>query len=162
MNLLKNLTLKKVKEKKDNYFDFYLNSEIKELKNLISELSTVRRQNQRDLREKINSSIMKELSEIEYKYNGFLRDLNNHKLKPIISSDNLEQIELMEEKKKSLRRDFESIYINFKRTAMSFEDIPMKMILKRMREVFDFNTQHMKIQQGFRYYDSTTMTIRYI
>ena len=35
-------------------------------------------------------------------------------------------------------------------------------IEKRMREAFDFNTQQMKIQQGFRYYDSTTMTIRYI
>ena len=74
----------------------------------------------------------------------------------------------MLEKKKSLRKDFEKIYINFKRTAPGMSDVPMKKILKMMYLAFDFNGQlylsgkTSKKSNFQRYYDSTSMQIKYI
>ena len=51
----------------------------------------------------------------------------------------------MTEKKKSLRQEFEKIYINFKHTAIHLEDIPMNNILKRMRKAFKFESKQTHI-----------------
>ena len=162
MSLIKKLTNKIKENKNENYMDFFLNDQIKNLKLSIKNLSTTRRQDQKKDRDKIVALILKQLDEIKNLYKGFLRDLNNLNQRENMSVNTIETMNLMTEKKKSLRKDFERIYINFKKTAMGLEDVPMKMILKRMREAFNFNTQQMEIQHGFRYYDSTTMSIRYI
>lgn len=175
MNLLKKLTLTKKEQKKENYFNFYLNSQISNLKNLIKDLSSLRRRDQKALRENKVYEILKELNNISYLYNGFLKDLSKFELMKknnssrFISPDCEEKIVLMNEKKKSLRQDFESVYISFKRTAMGLEDVPMKEILNRMREVFDFDgtsyTEN-KIYDNNKpeqtYYKSTNMQTRYI
>ena len=64
--------------------------------------------------------------------------------------------------KNLLRQDFETIYRNFKSMAKSFEDIPMKDILKHMRDCFNFNTdnENKTNNKPMRYYDSITMTMR--
>lgn len=70
--------------------------------------------------------------------------------------------------KNELRKDFETIYRNFKNLAKGFDDIPMKEILKLMREVFDFEgtkqyEESEYVQKRYlanRYWDSTSMTFR--
>lgn len=173
MNLLKKLTQTKKEQKKDNYFDFFLNSQISNLKSLISDLSTLRRNDQTKLREQKVYQILKELKDISDLYGTFIFCLKNYenqeKHGPI---DNLAELEekilFMQEKKKSLRKDFESVYKNFKRTAMGLEDIPMKSILKKMYTAFDFdgkkysNPNNTQNENHHPYYDANTMQIRNI
>ncbi len=167
MSLIKKLTTKIKGEKKENYFDFFLNAQNAELKLLINELSTLRRRDQKKSREDIVALILKKLSEIDRLYSGFLRDLNNLKLRTNKNEKSDEVLNLMIDKRKSLRKDFENIYINFKRTAMGFEDIPMKTILKKMQSAFDFDGEKYSNKNIIledhlqKYYDSTTMQIRY-
>ena len=173
MNLLTKLTIRKKEKDKENYFDFYLNAELRNLKHYIYELSTLRRKDQKYLREEISNKIIKELNKISKLYAGFIEDLKKFKnTKNNISKDELkdfeERLELMLEKKKSLRKDFEKIYINFKRTALGMSDVPMKKILKMMYLAFDFNSQlylsekTSKESNFQRYYDSISMQIKYI
>ena len=136
MNLLKRLSDKKKTEKIENYFDFYLNSQISTLNKLITNLSTLRRKDQKMLRTETIQAIIKELEHIDTLYSAFLQDLN--KIKTNFTNDNAEKIFLMEQKKKSLRQDFEAVYSAFKRTAIGLEDIPMKSVLKKMLIAFKF------------------------
>ena len=138
MNLLNKLSNKKKSEKIENYFDFYLNSQISNMKILISNLSTLRRRDQKRLRIETIRLILIELDRIDYLYCAFINDLNKSKIN---NPSNQTQIFLMEQKKKSLRQDFESLYKSFKRTALGLEDIPMKSILRKMLLVFQFNEQ---------------------
>lgn len=153
MNLLQKLTSYKKENKIDNYFDFFLNSQIKNLKNHIHDLSQLRRKDQKKLREEKVKLIFKELYQIEPLYNAFNKDLSNFiKMKnENISTypDINEKIFLMSEKKKSLHNEFEKIYINFKHMAIHMEDIPFNEIKKKMLKAFklDGKPYHYFIEQ---------------
>ena len=75
MNLLNKLSNKKKSEKIENYFDFYLNSQISNMKILISNLSTLRRRDQKRLRIETIRLILIELDRIDYLYCAFIFDL---------------------------------------------------------------------------------------
>ncbi len=145
MSLLQKITARKTEDKTDNYFDFYLKAQITNLKNQIYDLSLLRRKDQKNLRIEKAEFILKELSDIEKLYISFNRDLLKFKIlqnKKIEQSEDLEErIFLMTEKKQSLRKEFEKIYINFKHMATGFDDIPTKTILSKMRKTFDFDNK---------------------
>ena len=166
MGLIKNLAIKFKEEKKENYVNFFLNEQTKDLKLLIKELSSLRRRDQKKSRENKVYLILKKLSEIDRLYSGFIRDLNNLKTKANNNEKTHELLIFMIEKRKSLRKEFESIYINFKHTAMGLEDVPMKNILKKMQSCFGFDGEKYSDKDlknhSLKYYDSTTMQIRFI
>ncbi len=69
--------------------------------------------------------------------------------------------------KAEIRKEFESLYSNFKKLAKNFDDIPMKSILSQMRETFDFNSkkqnenyEYIFKTYHFRYFDSTVGKLR--
>lgn len=153
MNLLQRLTSHKKENKIDNYFDFFLNSQIENLKNHIYDLSQLRRKDQKKLREEKIRLIFKELHQIESLYNAFNQDLSHFKK---MKNENVtthldinEKIFLMSEKKKSLHNEFEKIYINFKHTAIHMEDVPFNEIKKKMLTAFklDGKPNHYFIEQ---------------
>ena len=162
MSLIKKLTSKKKEEKRENYFNFFLNEQNSELKKLIKELSIFRRRDQKKHREKVINLILKKLTEIENLYKGFLGDLSNLNQKNTKTKNSGEVAEFMDEKKKSLRCEFESIYINFKKTAMGLEDVPMKMILKKMQSAFNFDGKihNQAYQHPHKYYGTNTDSLR--
>jgi DNA repair exonuclease SbcCD nuclease subunit len=147
MNLLKKLTSKKTV--KENYFNFYLNDQISNLKLHILDLSNCRRKDQKNLRIEKVKQIFRLLDNIESLYLAYLKELANIKAikqnNLAITEDTEEKIIFMTEKKKSLRQEFEKIYINFKHTAIHLEDIPMNNMLKRMRKAFNFESKQTHI-----------------
>ena len=107
------------------------------------------------------------LDEFEYNYIDLchLLKLNpDIQLIPKISK----KVEFAINTKNEIKKEFENIYRNFKNMAKKFDDIPMKEILKLMREVFDFegtkqNEESEYVQKKYlanRYWDSTSMTFR--
>ena len=139
-----------------------------------SVLSKTRRKNEAHEREKIVlhlkrilSYIENGLDEFEYNYIDLchLLKLNpDIQLIPKISK----KVEFAINTKNEIKKEFENIYRNFKNMAKKFDDIPMKEILKLMREVFDFegtkqNEESEYVQKKYlanRYWDSTSMTFR--
>ena len=162
MNLFKVLISRKIEEKKENYFDFYLNPQIEKLKNLIIKLSTFRRKDQKNFRIEISCKIFKSLDEIEDMYSRYLKDLRNIKLKSLQTKTSSETAILLEEKNKSLRKDFENIYNNFKRTATGLDDVPMKTILKKMHRAFNFDGRTLNVKIQTKYYDANNEEIKNI
>ncbi len=79
-----------------------------------------------------------------------------------------EQVSYALSTKSELKKQFGIIYKNFQNMAKKLDDIPMKEILKRMREVFDFGgtkqyEEFEYVQKKYlanRYWDSTSMTFR--
>lgn len=137
-------------------------------------LSKTRRKNQVNERKELVEHLFRILDYFESSYTTYIYDLydlchylkNNPSINPTKKASN--KILLAINTKQQLRKEFETIYTTFKNMAKKLDDIPMKEILKRMREVFDFNSTKTNEElkyveekyQPIRYYDSTTMTIR--
>lgn len=139
-----------------------------------SALSKTRKKNQKHEREKIVWHLIRILSYLENSLDEFEYDYIDlcHllKLNPNLQLTHKvsKKVEFAISTKNELRKEFETIYKNFKNMAKKFDDIPMKEILKLMREVFDFegtkqNEESEYVQKKYlanRYWDSTSMTFR--
>ena len=118
---------------------------INKTKEILTRLSNTRRKNQKEEREDIINSLFTILSYTESKYEDYLFELydlctlllDNPDMN--ITAKNRKQLIFAINTKIQIRKDFETIYKNFKNMAKGFDDIPMKEILKRMREVFKFD-----------------------
>lgn len=143
---------------------------INKLKELMTTLSKTRKKNQAREREIISEHFFQVLKYISDCYLEYLSDLEYlHdlysllKTKPELElSQKVQQkVDLAFNSKVKIRKEFENIYINFKSLAKNFDNIPMKAILSKMREVFGFeNNQKQSPSRIRKYYDSTTMTFR--
>ena len=158
--------------------DDYKSLEVKlnKWREVSSILSQTRRKNQADERKELVEHLFRILDYFETSYTTYLYDLydlccylkNNPNINPTKKVSN--KLLLAINTKMQLRKELETIYRNFKSMAKKLDDIPLKEILKRMREVFDFNSTKTNEEskyveekyQPIRYYDSTTMTIRII
>ena len=112
------------------------------LKEILTQLSFARRKNQKEEREDIINSLFSILTYTESKYEEYLFELydlctlllDNPEMN--LTPKNSRQLKFAINTKIELRKEFEIIYRNFKNMAKKFDDIPMKEILKKMREVF--------------------------
>ncbi len=181
MNLIDKLTKKSndnnlINSYCDYIFDDYESMKIKinKLKEILSTLSETRKKNLSQEREELVDDLFRALDYIESGNEDYLYDY--HDLKKLLKNNSnmklkektLLNIQKAFQTKNLIKHDFEIIYKNFKNIAKGFEDIPMKRILKGMREAFDFynvadlNEKKFVQSKHFKYYDSTTMQIRHI
>ena len=146
---------------------------IERLRELISELSQTRRKNQANERLEIVEAIFRILDYIDDEHFEYLYDLNElcflleRKPNICLSQKNATTLNLLLASKIEIRKEFEKLYVNFKKLAKNFDDVPMKSILSRMRETFDFDSkqqnekfEHIFKTYHFRYFDSTVGKLR--
>ncbi len=147
-----------------------LDLKINELKDLMNTLSKTRRKDQAREREIISEHFFQVLQCISDSYLEYLSTLEYlHDLHSILKtkpelelSQKVQQkIDLALSSKVIIRKEFENLYRNFRNMAKNFDDIPMKAISSKMREVFGFENNPQHSQSRIRkYYDSTTMTFK--
>ena len=146
---------------------------INKLKGNISTLAQTRRKKQASERQIITENMFRYLGYIEDMYFEYLYDLNdlylllkrNSEIR--LTQKTRQKVELAINSRIQIRKEFENIYSAFKNMAKSFDDIPMKAILSKMRETFDFDSQKQKenheyIDKHYRpkYYDANSGKIR--
>ena len=142
---------------------------LNKLKEILTTLSQTRRKNQTEDRNELINHFLRVLEYIKNNLESYNYDLNDlcyilklnpnlnltHKNSKIVLSAINSKIEM--------RKDFETIYSNFKSTAKKFDDIPMNYVLKQMREIFGFNNTKTQSESSLqKYYDSTSMKIKHI
>lgn len=181
MRLFKKMTkILKDNDLAESYADYVIDDykcleiKINKLREIMSNLSKSRRKDQASERKELIEGVYRILSYIENSFDEFeynYIDLCHLlKLNPDLQLTHKvsKKVEFAISTKNELRKDFETIYRNFKNLAKGFDDIPMKEILKLMREVFDFggtkqNEESEYVQKKYlanRYWDSTSMTFR--
>ena len=151
MNLIEKLTKKTQDNSLTNsYCDYVLDDyksmkvKIDKLKEVLTTLSETRRKDQGLERYELISHLFRVLDYIESGYEDYLYDYHDLKKHLRINSNmklkekTLLNVQKAFQTKNLIKKDFEIIYKNFKNISKGFEDIPMKRILKRMREAFDF------------------------
>ena len=118
---------------------------INKLKEVMIQLSQTRRKNQANERHELVEQLFRMLRYIEISWDTYEYDFIdlNHLLK-LHENMNLttkinEQVSYALNTKNELKKEFETIYKNFQNMAKKLDDIPMKEVLKRMREVFGFD-----------------------
>lgn len=133
----------------DCVIDDYKSMQIKinKLKEVMTKLSQARRKDQANNRIELVKSLYRTLSyiengfdEFEYNYIDLCHLIilhENMKLTPKINT----KVSFAVNTKNELRKEFETIYRNFKSMAKKLEDIPMKEILSRMRIVFNISNR---------------------
>ena len=146
---------------------------INKLKGNISTLAQTRRKKQASERQVITENMFRYLGYIEDMYFEYLYDLNdlylllkrNSEIR--LTQKTRQKVELAINSRIQIRKEFENIYSTFKNMAKSFDDIPMKAILSKMRETFDFDSQKQKENHEYidkhyhpKYYDANSGKIR--
>ena len=146
---------------------------INKLKGNISTLAQTRRKKQASERQVITENMFRYLGYIEDMYFEYLYDLNdlylllkrNSEIR--LTQKTKQKVELAINSRIQIRKEFENIYSSFKNMAKSFDDIPMKAILSKMRETFDFDSQKQKENHEYivkhyhpKYYDANSGKIR--
>lgn len=122
-----------------------LNIGMKKLKKTIAKLSETRKTNESAERVNLSNSVLKSLNIVERKYEMYLLDF--YDLKKILNSNVstnkkiINKVQSAMHTKVEIRKDFETVYRNFKSMAKKLEDVPMKEILSKMREVFIFDAE---------------------
>ncbi len=142
MNLLNKLFKKKKEENAlYNSYNFYLNREISQLNDMICSLPTYVKTHSEFDNAHLSYQILNLIERIGVSYKAYLKEVvmakrmyDQHPTERI-----KETLDMMKEKKKSLRADFERLYKNFQRNVPKTKEIPMNMILKAMRKNFDFD-----------------------
>lgn len=136
--------------------------DIEILKGHLLELNNYRRKNQKEFRLQIIDHIKLDLEMLKEDYSFFLEYS-----KPVNPVHNYSEsyIKLrnayVAEMNKDVNYEFGRIYYHFKRTAKSLDDIPMKQILKQMRDAFGFDKSKTTSNiQTNKYYDANSMEIR--
>ncbi len=154
----------------DYVIDDYKSMQVKinKLKEVMTNLSKARRKDQAKERSELVEQLFRILeyidNSLDYEYNlidlcHLLKLHSDMQLTPKVSK----QVSYAINTKNELRKDYETIYRNFKNMAKKFDDIPMKEILKCMREVFDFDNINQNESNHTKrdiYWDSTTMKFR--
>lgn len=150
MGLLKKLSKKlKNKELPENvYYQDLLHyhstiNEINSINEKILLLKNLRRKDQENSRRIAYHRIEVSLEVIKEEYKFFCNKITSLKLEKRLTYDKTklnEEIIFLEQKKKELRKEFESIYRNFRNvaTGLRYKDIPMNNILAEMRRSFKF------------------------
>lgn len=142
-----------------------LQIKINKLKEVMTNLSQTRRKDQVKERKELVEHLFRILEYIDnslctYEYD-FIDLSHLLKLRPDMQLTNKINNKVLNaiNSKTQLRKEFEIIYRNFKNMAKKFDDIPMKEILKLMREVFDFNSTKLNEEIEYvenKYYDANT------
>lgn len=92
------------------------------------------------------SDFRADLAMVDRFYQNFLHDLKKYEYTEKntyfknVKEYTQPKIEYMSDKKKQYRAEFESIYENFKRTTKGMNIPERNIMLKQMREVFDFDS----------------------
>jgi len=157
----------------DVFIDYEsLKVRINVLKEVMSTLSKTRRKNQANERLELIDDIFRVLDFIDVSYDEYLYDLNtlcgllekhpNIYLTPKVSR----KVSFVIKSRIEIRKEFEAIYSHFKKLAKGYNDVPMKEILTKMREVFDLdskrqNENYTHIYKTYqpKYFDATIAKI---
>lgn len=149
--LNQNLKINKLISNYSNYAieDFEsLQVKINKLREIFIELSNSRGKHKSAEREKLILHLFRVLDYIDVNYSNYLgsmKDLNDMLKNTTyikLSASTNKKIAQAHSTKSELIKNFVTIYKNFKSLAKGFDDIPMKAILTRMQDCFNFNTNN--------------------
>ena len=129
--------LLKLKKEEKFYNDTWCKMVFKHIarvKGLILELKNYRRKDQKEIRIQLCNQLTHELEKLEDSHRLYLEFSYQR-----MTYKNSKYLTITDLINKEINNEFAKIYHHFKRTAMSLKDIPMKPILKQIREAFHVN-----------------------
>lgn len=134
----------------DNYNSIL--KKINKFKEVMENLSHSRRKDQAEERENFVEHLFRILSYIDNSFDFYFYDLfdliklleNHPELK--LNKKTNQQVSYALSTKGLIRKEYETIYHNFKNMAKKLDNIPMKEMLKKMREVFERDENSRKLR----------------